>query len=337
MSTATNPALQLNMSQLLSRALEAEMGRDDRIVVFGEDVGGLGGVFGATRNLQRRFGERRVRDTPISEMAFTGLAVGAAQAGLRPVVELMFVDFIGVCLDQVYNQAAKNAYMSGGAVSVPLVLRTAVGLIGAAAQHSQVLSATFAHLPGLKVVMPGTPGDGPGLLLSAIRDENPVVFLEHKLLLKQRAGTARHPGAIDALDQPIPLGQAATVRSGGDLTIATAGWAVQQSLEAASVLADDGIEAEVVDLRSLVPLDRETLTSSAARTGRLLVVDEDYLSYGMSGELIAVVCEELWEHRPRVARHALPDVPIPASRPLEEAVMPNPRTIAEAARRLVLA
>jgi acetoin:2,6-dichlorophenolindophenol oxidoreductase subunit beta len=335
MSTTTNPALQLNMSQLISRALEAEMERDDRVVVFGEDVGALGGVFGATRNLQRRFGERRVLDTPISEMAFTGLAVGAAQAGLRPVVELMFVDFIGVCLDPVFNQAGKNAYMSGGAVSVPLVLRTAVGLIGAGAQHSQVLSGLFAHLPGLKVVMPGAPGDGPGLLLSALRDPNPVVFLEHKLLLKQRAGSAHHPGAIDRLDEPIPFGQAAIARPGNDVTIATTGWTVQQSVEAATELAHEGIDAEVVDMRTMVPLDRETLISSAARTGRLLVIDEDYLSYGVSGELVAIVCEELWEQRPRVARHALADIPIPASRPLEEAVMPNPRSIADAARRLV--
>jgi pyruvate/2-oxoglutarate/acetoin dehydrogenase E1 component len=334
MST-TSDAMSLNMSQLISRALEAEMQRDDRVVVFGEDVAALGGVFGATRNLHRRFGGRRVLDTPISEMAFTGLAVGAAQAGLRPVVELMFVDFIGVCLDPVFNQAAKNAYMSGGAVSVPLVLRTAVGLIGAAAQHSQVLSGLFAHLPGLKVVMPGAPGDGPGLLLSAIRDPNPVVFLEHKLLLKQRAGSTSYPGAINSTDQPIPFGTASIARRGSDMTIATTGWCVQQSIEAADDLAAEGIDVEVLDMRTLVPLDRETLISSATRTGRLLVVDEDYLSYGVSGELVAIVCEELWEQRPRVARHALADVPIPASRPLEQAVMPNPQTIAVAARRLV--
>jgi pyruvate/2-oxoglutarate/acetoin dehydrogenase E1 component len=336
-TTTTEATLQLNMSQLISRALEAEMERDETIVVLGEDVGRLGGVFGATRNLQRRFGDRRVLDTPISEMAFTGLAVGAAQAGLRPVVELMFVDFIGVCLDQVFNQAAKNAYMSGGSVSVPLVLRSAVGLIGAAAQHSQVLSATFSHVPGLKVVMPGAPGDGPGLLLAAIRDPNPVVFLEHKRLLKQRAVSAVYRGAIEEVDDAIPLGQAAIARPGRDLTIASAGWAVQQSVEAAAVLAGEGIEAEVLDIRALVPLDKDTLLDSVSKTGRLLVVDEDYLSYGMSGELVAVVCEELWEDRPRVARHALADLPIPASRPLEEAVMPNPQSITEAARRLVYA
>jgi pyruvate/2-oxoglutarate/acetoin dehydrogenase E1 component len=332
---SANPTAQLNMSQLISRTLAAEMERDDSIVVFGEDVGALGGVFGATRNLQRTYGARRVLDTPISEMAFAGLAVGAAQAGLRPVVELMFVDFIGVCLDPVFNQAAKNAYMSGGAVSVPLVLRTAVGLIGAGAQHSQVLTGLFAHLPGLKVVMPGAPGDAPGLLLSAIRDPNPVVFLEHKLLLKQRAAAAPYPGATHDVDTAIPFGHAAIARRGQDITIATTGWAVQQTVKAASALKQEGIEAEVLDLRTLVPLDRETLVESSARTGRLLVVDEDYLSYGMSGELIAVVCEELWENRPRVARHALADIPIPASKPLEDAVMPSPKTIAAAARRLV--
>lgn len=324
----------MNMSQLIARTLASEMERDARIIVFGEDVGALGGVFGATRNLQRDFGTQRVLDTPISESAFVGLAAGAAQAGLRPVVELMFVDFIGVCLEPVYNQMAKNAYMSAGAVTVPVVLRTAVGCIGAAAQHSQVLSALFAHLPGLKVVFPGAPLDAPGLLRSALADPNPVVFLEHKMLLKTRADRLPYAG----VDQPvIPFGQAATPRRGTDVTIASAGWMVQLALTAAEALEKDGIDAEVIDLRTLVPVDRATLVESAARTGRLLVVDEDYLSFGMSGELIAVVCEELWERRPRVGRHAVPDVPIPASLPLEQAVIPSADSIADAARRLVLA
>jgi pyruvate dehydrogenase E1 component beta subunit len=321
------------MSRLIADTLAVEMARDDRIVVFGEDVATMGGVFGATRNLKRDFGAQRVLDTPISEMAFVGLAVGAAQAGLRPVVELMFVDFIGVCLDQIYNQMAKNAYMSGGVVSVPVVLRTAVGCIGAGAQHSQVLSGLLAHLPGLKVVFPGAPMDAPGLLRSALQDPNPVVFLEHKMLLKTRADEVRHPG--HPAEGAIPFGQAAVVRAGGDLTIAAAGWMVQLALQAADELEDTDIDSEVIDLRTLVPLDSATLIESVGRTGSLLVVDEDYLSFGMSGELIAIVCEQLWERRPRVGRLAVPDVPIPASRLLEQAVVPSVQSIVAAAKRLV--
>jgi pyruvate dehydrogenase E1 component beta subunit len=324
-----------NMSVLIADALGAEMERDERIFVIGEDVARMGGVFGATRHLERRFGGERVIDTPISESAFMGLAVGAAQAGLRPVVELMFVDFIGVCLDQVFNQMAKNAYMSGGAVQVPVVLRTAVGCIGAAAQHSQVLSGLFAHLPGLKVVFPSNPLEAPGLLRAALADPNPVVFLEHKLLLKTRLERLPYGGQVASTGDDVELGRGAIARAGTDLTIAASGWAVQQSVAAAELLAESGVDAEVLDLRTLVPLDRELLLSSAARTGRLLVVDEDYRSFGVSGELVAIVCEELWERRPRVARVAAPDVPIPASRPLEEAVLVSTSSIVHAAQRLM--
>lgn len=324
-----------NMSQLIAETLATEMSKDERIIVFGEDVGGLGGVFGATRNLQRAFGAERVLDAPISEMALTGLAVGAAQAGMRPVVELMFVDFIGVCLDQIFNQMAKNAYMSGGTVSVPLVLRTAVGCIGAAGQHSQVLTGLFAHLPGLKVVFPSAPFDAPGLLRQALADPNPVVFMEHKMLLKTRAENLPYTGEPDRDGMMLPFGAARVVRCGGDITIATVGWPVQLAVLGAELLAKRGIDAEIIDLRTVVPLDRSTLVSSAGRTGRLLVVDEDYRSFGMSGELVAVVCEELTAERPRVARHAVPDVPIPASRPLEEHVLPSAQSIAGAAETLV--
>lgn len=323
------------MSMLIAETLGEEMERDERIFVIGEDVAGMGGVFGATRGLEQRFGAGRVVDTPISEGAFMGLAVGAAQAGMRPVVELMFADFIGVCLDQVFNQMAKNAYMSNGVVHVPVVLRTAVGCIGAAAQHSQVLTGLFAHLPGLNVVFPSNPLEAPALLRAALANPNPVVFLEHKLLLKTRLARLPYAGQVASTAEEIALGRAAIARRGTDLTIAASGWAVQQSMVAAQSLSTLGIDAEVLDLRTLVPLDREALVSSAARTGRLLVVDEDYHSFGVSGELVAIVCEELWERPPIVARHALPDVPIPASRPLEEAVVPSDESITRAARDLM--
>src|SRR5262249_386662 len=229
----------LNTSQLIADVLAQEMERDPRIVVLGEDVGELGGVFGATRRLKKTFGEERVRETPISEAAFIGLAVGAAQAGLRPVVELMFVDFLGVCFDQIMNQMAKNTYMSGGRVAVPLGLRTAVGSIGAAAQHSQVLSATFAHIPGLKVAYPATPGDACGLLRAAIADDNPVVFLEHKLLLKTRIGELAWAEDVDGSDQPAPFGKVRVLRDGSDVVFVSAGGAGPHTRRAPARRASD--------------------------------------------------------------------------------------------------
>lgn len=323
------------MSMVIADTLATEMARDDRIFVIGEDVGGMGGVFGATRHLLQRFGDQRVLDAPISESAFVGLAVGSAQAGLRPVVELMFIDFIGVCFDQIYNQMAKAHYMSDGAVEVPLVLRAAVGCIGAAAQHSQTLSGLIAHVPGLKVAFPSNPLEAAGMLRGALADPNPVVFLEHKLLLKTRSERLPYEGQETADAQAIPLGRAAIARDGADLTIAATGWCVQQAILAAERLGELGIDAEVIDLRTLVPLDRDALLKSVAKTKRLVVVDEDYVSFGVSGELIAIVSEELWDQHPRVARVALPDVPIPASHPLEEAVLPSADAIFEASHRLM--
>ncbi len=312
------------------------MDRDPSVVVFGEDVAKLGGVFGATRGLARRFGEQRVFDTPVSETAFLGMAVGAAQAGLRPVVELMFVDFLGVCFDQILNQLAKDTYMSGGRVRVPVVLRTAVGCIGSAAQHSQVLSATFAHIPGLKVAYPASPGDLQGLLAAAIRDDNPVVFLEHKWLLKTRLpelplNDAQPPGVQI---EERPFGRLRRLREGADLTIVAAGYMVQLALLAAAELAAQGISAGVVDLRTLVPLDREGLVREARAAPFLLVADDDYEAYGMSGEVMATIAEELGRQAPVMARHAV-DVPIPAAATLEAEVVPSARSIAQAARALV--
>lgn len=312
------------------------MDRDPAVVVFGEDVAKLGGVFGATRGLARRFGDRRVFDTPVSETAFVGMAVGAAQAGLRPVAELMFADFAGVCFDQILNQLAKNTYMSGGRVRVPAVLRTAVGCIGSAAQHSQVLSAAFAHIPGLKVAYPASPGDLQGLLVAAIRDDNPVVFLEHKWLLKTRPPDLPFNDAYppDAPIEPRPLGQLRRLRDGADLTIVSAGYMVQQALLAADELAAGGMSAGVVDLRTLVPLDRDGLAQEAQAAPFLLVADDDYQAYGMSAEVMATIAEELGHRAPVMARHAV-DVPIPAAAILEAEIVPSARSIAQAARGLV--
>jgi acetoin:2,6-dichlorophenolindophenol oxidoreductase subunit beta len=321
-------------SHLVAETFGDEMRRDPSIIVLGEDVAELGGVFGATRRLLGEFGPERVLDTPISETAFVGAAVGSAQAGLRPVVELMFVDFLGVCFDQIANQMAKSRYMSGGRVGVPLVLRSAVGCIGAAAQHSQVLSATFAHIPGLKVAFPASPGDLRGMLVTAIRDDDPVIFLEHKWLLKTRVGELPFCEDLTGDPDPVPFGLVRRLRDGADITIVAAGWMVQLALQAAASLADEGIQAGVVDLRTLVPLDRDGLAREAQAAPTLLVVDDDYADYGMCGELIASVAERLGRDGPRMARHAL-DVPIPANRALEEAVVPSAHSIAGAVRGLV--
>lgn len=324
-------------SHLVADVLMEEMRRDERIVVFGEDVGALGGVFGATRRLQREFGGTRVFDTPISETAFVGMAIGAAQAGLRPITEIMFVDFIGVCFDQVLNQMAKNHYMSGGRVRVPLVMRTAVGSIGSAAQHSQVLSATFAHIPGLKVVFPATPGDLQGLLAAAIRSDDPVVFLEHKWLLKSRL-TELPFNDVDSRDSPVEpagIGKVRRIRDGSDVSIIASGWMVQQAVLAARELESEGVSAGVVDVRSLVPLDREGLAEEALRAPRALVVDEDFTGFGTTGEVMASIAERI-PGEVRMARHGL-DVPQPASKVLEEQVVPSAGSIALQAKRLLQA
>lgn len=334
MTTELETLQALTTSRLISDVLADEMAKDDRIVVFGEDIATMGGVFGATRQLHRAFGDDRVRDTPISETAFVGLAVGAAQAGLRPIVELMFVDFLGVCFDQLANQMAKNTYMSGGRVRVPVVVRTAVGSIGAAAQHSQVLSATFAHIPGLKVVYPSTPGDACRLLRAAIADENPVIFLEHKRLLMSRVGKLPYADDLQPLDEPALIGQARMLREGDDLLLVSAGYTVQLAMLAANELAAEGISVGVLDLRTIVPLDRAALTAAAEVSKAVLVVDEDYRDFGTCSEVMASISEALGHRAPLLGRHA-PDVPIPASKVLEEAVLPSAASIARSARNLL--
>lgn len=330
----------LTMAAAISEAIAQEMARDERVFVMGEDVGAYGGIFGATGGLHQRFGDRRVLDTPISETAFIGAALGAAAEGLRPIVELMFADFFGVCFDQIYNHLAKNHYMSGGAVRAPVVLATAIGGgYNDAAQHSQCLYAAFAHVPGLRVVVPSNAYDAKGLMTQAIRDDNPVVFMFHKGIMGLPWMSYFEGATVAVPEEPyaLPFGRARVVREGRDLTIVTLSQMVHKAEIAARELAGQGIDCEIVDLRTLVPLDRRAVLASVAKTGRLLVVDEDYLSYGLSGEIGALVAEHLDRIalRAPLRRLAVPDVPIPYSRPLEQAVIPQTAHIVRAARELV--
>jgi pyruvate dehydrogenase E1 component beta subunit len=329
----------LTTSKAISEGIAQEMDRDKTVFVMGEDVGVYGGIFGATEGLLAKFGPERIMDTPISETGFIGAATGAALSGMRPIVELMFVDFFGVCMDQIYNHMAKIHYESGGNLKVPVVITTAIGGgYGDGAQHSQTLYGLFAHLPGLKVVVPSTPYDAKGLMISAIRDDNPVLYMFHKGIMGLGWMTPNPRATGDVPEEPytVPIGKADVKRSGRDLTIVTVSLMVHRALDAADDLAKDGIEAEVLDLRSVIPLDREAIVESVRKTRRLLVVDEDYRSFGMSGEVITTVVEGAFDYLDAPpARLALPDVPIPYSRPLEEFVLPNRVKIAAAARALV--
>lgn len=329
----------LTGNKALAEAIRLEMERDPEVFVMGEDVGKYGGIFGATEGLLQKFGPDRIMDTPISETAFIGAAVGAASQGMRPIVELMFVDFFGVCMDQIYNQMAKIPYMSGGNVRLPMVLMTAVGGgYNDAAQHSQTLYATFAHLPGMKVVVPTTPFDLKGMMISAIRDDNPVVFMFNKTLQGLGWMDQIHAslGHVPEEAYTVPLGKAKVVREGTDVTIVGIQMTTVQEQEAAKKLEQDGISAEIIDLRSLVPLDKETILNSIKKTHRLLVVDEDYLSYGMTAEIAALAAEQaLYDLDAPVKRIAIPDVPIPYSRSLEQFVLPSAEKIYNEARKLV--
>ncbi|NMF87227.1 alpha-ketoacid dehydrogenase subunit beta [Aromatoleum petrolei] len=343
MTTATQAkARMLTMAQAISEATAQEMARDPRVFVMGEDVGKYGGIFSATTGLLDKFGPDRVMDTPISETGFMGAALGAAAEGLRPISELMFVDFFGVCFDQIYNHIAKNHYMSGGACKYPLVITTGIGGgYNDAAQHSQCLYSIFAHVPGLKVVVPSNAYDAKGLMTTAIRDDNPVVFLYHKGIMGLSWMSYFEGSTNEVPEEPyaIPFGEARVVREGSDVTIVTLSQMVQKSLVAAETLAAEGISAEIVDLRTLVPLDRATVLKSVAKTGRLLVADEDYLSYGLSGEIAALVAEHLDSIRLKapVRRLAVPDVPIPFSRPLEQFAIPQVDNIVASVRGLMTA
>ena len=330
----------LTTARAISEGIAQEMERDPAVVVLGEDVGAYGGIFGATGGLLEQFGPDRVLDTPISETAFIGLGIGAAVEGMRPVVELMFADFFGVCMDQIYNHMAKIHFESGGNVKVPMVLTMAAGGgYSDAEQHSQCLWGTFAHLPGMKVVVPSNPADAKGLMISAIRDDNPVVYVFHKgvMGLPWMAKNPRSIGHVPEEPYETPIGKAMVAREGSDATVVTLSLSVHHALDVAEKMAEqDGVELEVIDLRSLVPLDTDTVLTSVARTGRLLIVDEDYQSFGLSGEIAARVAEiDPGLLRAPLRRVAVPDVPIPYARSLEQAVLPTPERIEAAVRDLV--
>ncbi len=339
MTDTATPTRRLSTAKAISEGIAQEMRNDDSVFVMGEDVAAYGGIFGATGDLLDEFGAERIIDTPISETAFIGAGIGAATEGMRPVVELMFIDFFGVCMDQIYNHMAKIHYESGGAVKVPMVLMSSVGGgYSDAAQHSQCLWGTFAHLPGLKVVVPSNPYDAKGLMISAIRDDNPVLYLFHKGIMGL-VWMAKNPRAIDVVPEEaytVPIGEAAVAREGTDVSIVTLSLSVHHALDAAEQLAGDGISAEVIDLRSLVPLDRQAVLESVGKTGRLLVVDEDYRSFGLTGEIAAIVAEtDPTMLKAPVARLAVPDTPIPYARPLETFVLPKTDKIVAEATRLM--
>jgi len=324
----------LTIARAMAEATAQEMRIDPSVLVMGEDIAALGGVYGNTRGLLDEFGAERIRDTPISETAFIGAAVGAAQDGMRPLVELMFVDFFGVCFDAIYNLMAKNIYFSGGNLKVPMVLMTSTGGgYSDGGQHSQCLNGTFAHLPGMKVVAPSNAYDAKGLMTAAMRDDSPVVYMYHKGLqgmgwLGTEAGATVH---VPEESYTVEIGKAKVVREGRDVSIVSVGMGVHNALKAAKKLEEKGVSAEVVDLVSLVPLDRETIRASVAKTGRLIVVDEDYQSYGLSGEVIASVTEhDISVLKAAPKRVAFPDVPIPYARVMEQFCLPNPDKIVAA-------
>ena len=318
---------EITYSQALREALIEEMERDPSIILLGEDIGVYGGVFKVTEGLLARFGPERVRETPISEAGFVGAAVGMAMTGKRPIAELMFMDFAWVASDQLFNQAAKMHYMSGGRVKVPMVIRTQQGGgRGNAAQHSQSLETIFTHIPGIKVALPSTPHDAKGLLKSAIRDDNPVVVIEHKLLYNTK-------GPVPEGDYTIPLGQADVKRAGRDVTLVSLSRTVLHSLEAAESAQAERISVEVIDLRCTVPLDLETVLASVRKTGRLVVAHEAHRRLGIGAEIAALVQEHAFDYLDApIVRVAALDVPIPASKPLEEAVLPGPSHILQGIR-----
>lgn len=316
----------MRYAEALNAALREEMLADPTVFLFGEDIGRYGGVFKVTRGLMDEFGESRVRDTPISEQALTAMAVTAAMAGARPVLEIMYADFIPLSLDALVNQASIYPYIWNGQVKMPFVLRTqGGGGAGAGAQHSKSLDSMLAHIPGIKVVAPSTPADAKGMLKAAIRDDQPVVFLEHKLLYNTR-------GEVPDGDVIVPLGKAATVRTGRDISIFATSKMVVEATKAADLLAADGISAEVVDLRSLRPLDLNAIVASIAKTHHAVVVNEGWRFCGYAAELSATIMDHAFDELDApVARVTLPDMPIPYSEPLETAMLPNADKIRAAA------
>ena len=324
---------EITMSEAINEAIREEMERDDRVVLWGEDVAEAGGVFKVTKGILKQFGPNRVYDTPISEAAIVGTAVGAAMTGTRPIVEVMFGDFLTLAMDQLVNQAAKIHYMSGGNFSVPMVVRTTLGAgRRTAAQHSQSLHAWLAHIPGLKIVLPSCPHDAKGLLKTAIRDNNPVVFFEDKISYQRK-------GPVPQKDQPytVPFGQADIKREGSDITIIATSSMVHLALTVAEKLAEEGIQIEVVDPRTLVPLDKQTLVDSVKKTSRCIVLDQGHQSFGATAEIASLISElAFYSLDAPVQRLGAADVPIPFSPGLEDQTIPNFTSVSSLVRKMVV-
>jgi len=320
---------ELTLAEAVREAMAEEMRRDPRVFICGEDIAEAGTVFKVLTGLVDEFGTERVLDTPISEPGFTGMAVGAAMTGMRPIVDIMFGDFSTLVMDQMVNQAAKVHYMSGGKWKVPMVMRATLGATRrSAAQHSQSLHAWFAHIPGLKVVLPSTPYDAKGLLKTAIRDDNPVVFFEDKMMYRLK-------GPVPAEDYTIPFGVADVKREGTDITIVATSSMVQVALGAADLLEESDISAEVIDPRTVWPLDEKTLIDSAKKTSRVIVVDEGYERFGVTAEIASVIAAgAFYDLEAPVKRIGAMHVPIPFSPPLEDATVPTPQSVCEAAKAL---
>jgi pyruvate/2-oxoglutarate/acetoin dehydrogenase E1 component len=320
---------EITLAEAIREALAEELRRDSRVFILGEDIAEAGHPFKVLTGLVSEFGPERILDTPISEAGFTAVAVGAAMTGMRPVVDIMFGDFVTLTMDQMVNQAAKIHYMSGGKWKVPMVMRTTLGATRrSAAQHSQSLHAWFCHIPGLKVVMPSTPYDAKGLLKTAIRDENPVVFFEDKMMYRLK-------GPVPAEEYTIPLGVADIKRAGDDVTIVATSSMVQVALGAASLLEEAGISAEVIDPRTLWPLDEKTIIDSVKKTSRAMVIDEGYERYGVTAEIASVIAQgAFFDLEAPVKRMGAMHVPIPFSPPLEDVTVATEKSVFEAARAL---
>ena len=322
-------AREITFAQAINEALAEEMRRDPTVFIIGEDVAEAGTPFKVLSGLVAEFGTARVIDSPISEAGISGIGVGAAMTGMRPVVDIMFGDFITLTMDQLVNQAAKIHYMSGGKLKVPMVLRTTLGATRrSAAQHSQSLHAWVSHVPGLKVVVPSTPYDAKGLLKSAIREENPVVFFEDKMMYQLR-------GPVPAEEYTIPLGVADIKRAGNDITLVATSSMVHVALAAAAALAGDGIDAEVIDVRTTAPLDTDMLVQSAKKTSRAIVIDEGYENYGVTAEIASVIADGAFYYLDApVKRMGAMNVPVPFSPVLEDQTVPTPESVAAMAKKL---
>jgi pyruvate/2-oxoglutarate/acetoin dehydrogenase E1 component len=329
MSKEKDKVRKLSYAQAVAEALNEEMTRDPDVFLMGEDIGRFGNIYGATRGLLEAFGKERVRDTPISEAAIVGAAVGASLLGMRPVVEIMYMDFMTIAADQIVNHAAKFRYMFGGSVELPLVIRTQGGTgTSNAAQHSQSLESWFMHTPGLHVVMPSTPYDAKGLLKASIREDNPVIFIEHKLLYKTW-------GPVPEEEYLIPLGQADVKREGKDITVVATSLMVQRALGAAEEVEKEGGSVEVIDPRTLSPLDEETILNSARKTGKVIVVHEACKTCGIGAEIAARIMEKAFDYMDApVVRLGGLDIPVPYARNLEEASVPSQEQIVQAIRKV---